>query len=199
MGLFAVKYQDVPGRGVIAQGGLKFRATEESLSHYFSSILPFVSLNDLIGEAVFWIIMPSTITLWIFPILIYKQGLPLSLLWIVLLHVALYIIHLFIYVKPLNYLVFVLANPFVEFSFYIITGIYFVYLGHISWAIAMGSVFIFYKVGLDVVLISALTFPINRFVGLPTSDALIKLIGWHYGRKYTNEDPTEWKMSNHDK
>lgn len=194
MGLFAVEYQDVEGRGVIAQGGLKFRASEDSLCHYFAPILPFVSLNDLIGEAVFWILMPSTIAVWAFPLLLYMKGLPSALVWSFGLHILAYVIHLLVYIKPLNYLVFILGNKVLQFVAYVVLVVVCALTGHIAWAIALAVVFLFYVVSVSEILVSILTFPVNRLVGLPTSDQLLRLIGWYYGRKYTKDDPTKWKM-----
>jgi len=74
MGLFFVDYQNVPGQCVYAKGGLKFRADEEALRRYFAPILPYVSLNDLIGEAVFWVLLPSSLAIWTFPFLLYYRG-----------------------------------------------------------------------------------------------------------------------------
>lgn len=191
MGLFAVEYQDVPGRGVFAYGGLKFRASEQSLRRYFAPVLPFISLNDLIGEAVFWILMPSTIAIWTLPLLLYLKGLPWALIWTFGLYVLSHIVHLFVYIKPLNYLVFILGKRMLQLVAYVVLAIVFAFTGHISWTITLAAVFLFYVVGLDVVFVSVLTLPLNS---LPTSDQLLRLIGWHYGRKYTKDDPTKWKM-----
>jgi hypothetical protein len=193
MGLFAVEYQDVPGRGVIAQGGLKFRASEEALSRYFAPILPYVSLNELIGEAVFWITIPSAITIWAFPLFLYLYGLPLGLLLALGLHVIAEVIHQIVYIKLLNYLSF-FGNRMVQIMAYIILGIVFGFTGHGTWTIALAGVLTFYAVGLSEVLMSVVDIFLAKFVGIPKSDQLLRLIGWHYGRKYTNDDPTEWTM-----
>ena len=71
MGLFSVYYDNIPGRCIIAQGGLEFHCDEASLYEYFDSILSYVSLSDLIGEAVFWFLMPSSLAIWAFPVLLY--------------------------------------------------------------------------------------------------------------------------------
>jgi hypothetical protein len=194
MPLFAVEYQDVAGRGVIAQGGLKFRASEQSLRHYFAPILPFVSLNDLIGETVFWILMPSTIAIWAFPPLLYLTEFPWALVWMFGLYILLQVVHLLLYIKLLNYVVFILGNKVLQFIAYVVLVVASALTGHIAWAIALAAVFLFYAVGVSEIFASILTFPMNRFVGLPTSDQLLRLIGWYYGRKYTQDDPTTWKM-----
>jgi hypothetical protein len=194
MGIFAVEYQDVPGRGVITQGGLKFRASEPSLCRYFAPILPFVTLNDLIGEAVFWFLMPSTIAVWSFPLLLYLKGLPWALIWMFGLYIFAQVFHLFMYVKPLNYLIFILGNRILQLVAYFVIAIVFMLKGYIAWAISLAAVFLFYAVGVSEIIAGIFTFPVNRFVGLATSDQLLRLIGRHYGRKYTQDDPTNWKM-----
>ena len=194
MGLFAVEYQDIPGRGVLAQGGLKFRASERSLSRYFAPILPFVTLNDLIGEAVFWILIPSTIVVWTLPLLLYLTGLPWALAWTIGLYLLAHVIHLLVYIKPLNYLVFILGNRILQFIAYIILAAVFAFTTHIDWAITLATMFLYFALGLDVIFVSPLTLVLTRFVGLPTSDQLLRLVGWYYGRKYTTDDPTKWKM-----
>src|SRR5215207_4367404 len=106
MGLFAVDFQDVPGQCLYAQGGLKFRADEEPLRRYFSQVLPYVSLNDLIGEAVFWVLFPSSLAIWTFPFLLYLYGVGFSLMAGVVLFLLAGIVHQYVYLKSLNYLVF---------------------------------------------------------------------------------------------
>ena len=194
MALFAVEYQEVPGRGVIAQGGLEFRASEHSLLHYFAPILPFVSLNDLIGEAVFWILMPSTIAVWAFPPLLYIKGLPQALVWMFGFNILAAAIHLLVYIKPLNYVVFILGNKILQFVVYVVLVVASARTGHNHWAIALSGVFLFYAIGVAELILGVIILPVNRFVGLPTSDQLLRLIGWYYGRKYTQGDPTKWKM-----
>jgi len=103
MGLFAVDYRNVPGQCVYAQGGLKFRADEEALRRYFSQILPYVSLNDLIGEAVYWVLFPSSLAVWTFPFLLYFQGLAFTLVTVAVLFLVAGIAHQYMYSKSLNY------------------------------------------------------------------------------------------------
>ncbi len=194
MGLSAVEYRDVSGRGVVAQGGLKFRASEQSLSRYFAPILPFVTLNDLIGEAAFWILMPSTIAVWTLPLLLYLTGLPWALTWTIGLYLLAHIIHQLVYFKSLNYIVFMLGNRILQFVVYLFLAIVFANTNHLDWTITLAAMFLCIALGLDVIFVSPLTLVLNRFVGLPTSDQLLRLIGWHYARKYTEDDPTKWKM-----
>jgi len=194
MGLFSVSYQDLPGRGVIAQGGLKFRASEESLRRYFAPILPYVSLEDLIGEAVFWVLAPSTVAIWTFPCLLYFKGLGLAIAWTIGINIALHVVHLFVYVRALNYLIFVLSNRLLQLLAYVVVGTVFGLTGHLAWTIALGIAFLFYAVGLDVICFGVLIFPFHYlFVALPTSDQVLRRVGWYHGSKH-GENPRDWKM-----
>jgi len=111
MGLFSVDYNNVPGKCIYAKGGLKFRADEESLSRYFAPILPHVSLNDLIGEAVFWILLQSTIAIWIFPFLLYTHGILYVIVVSIILYLIVAIVSLLVYIRPMNYIVFFYRTP----------------------------------------------------------------------------------------
>ena len=194
MGLFSVEYQDVPGQGVIAQGGLKFRAPEASLSRYFAPVLPYVSLNDLIGEAISWILMPATVAIWIFPLLLYLYDIPMALFIMLGVQVAAEILHQLVYIKPLNYITFYLGNKILQVVAYVVLALVFGFSGHGSWIIPLAGVFVYYAIGLGNVVMSILDLFLAMFVGVPKSDQLLRLIGWHYGRKYTNDDPTKWTM-----
>jgi hypothetical protein len=114
MGLFSIDYKNVPRQGVYAHGGLKFRAGENSLSRFFAPILSYVSLNDLIGEAVFWVLLPSTLAVWTFPLIFYRIEL---IIVAPALYVLARIFQMCIYLKLLNYLIFVFANKLLQFIF----------------------------------------------------------------------------------
>lgn len=193
MGLFSVSYQNVPGQCVYAQGGLKFRADEDKLRRYFSPILPHISLNDLIGEAVFWSMLPSTLAIWIFPFLIYSQGVPFALTVAIILYLVSEIFHMVFYLKPLNYLIFILGNQFLSLIFYIVWGAILIISGSMINAIILGVWFLFHTLGGNqIVFLLPLTPLLAKFF-LPPSDQILRNVGWYYGRKF-GLDPTQWKM-----
>jgi len=194
MGLFAVDYQDVPGQCVYAQGGLKFRADEGALRRYFSQILPYVSLNDLIGEAVFWILFPSSLAIWTFPFLFYFQGVGFALLAALILFLLAGIAHQYIYLKSLNYLVFVFGNRLLQLAGYVVWGVVFLAGGSISNTLIIGAWFIFFALGLGDLILGLL--PIlfqGRLFSLPLSDQVLRTVGIYYGAKF-GADPLTWKM-----
>lgn len=204
MGFFSVDYRNVPGQCVYAQGGLKFRADEDALCRYFAPILPYVSLNDLIGEALFWFMLPSTLAIWIFPFLLYSRGIFFAVIATAALYLLVKIWHMFLYIKSVNYLVFILGNPIPELVAYIVWAIIFISSDYITKIIILGVWFLGFKLGIDEVFSSIFYFaflPIQRayfkkikkFLFLPLSDQILINIGWYYAKKF-GIDPTKWKM-----
>lgn len=194
MGLFSLDYQNMPGQCVYAKGGLKFRADEDALRHYFAPILPYVSLNDLIGESVFWSMLPSTVAIWTFPFLLHSQGILFAIIATLVLYLVAEIGHMAFYIKPLNYVVFILGNQFLSLVVYIIWAVILILSGSIVGAIILGVWFLFFALGLSQIIF---LFPIIPFLtklfSLPPSDQVLKNVGWHYARKF-GIDPTKWKM-----
>lgn len=194
MGLFAVDYQNVPGQCVYAQGGLKFRADEEALRRYFSTILPHVSLNDLIGEAVFWVLLPSSLAIWTFPFLLYYQGSVFALVVVIVLFLLVGIAHQYIYLKPLNYLLFIFGNRLLQLAGYVVLAVIFIVAGSIANALIIGAWFILFALGLGDLLLGLL--PIlfrGKLFSLPQSDQVLRTVGIYYGAKF-GEDPLSWRM-----
>jgi len=193
MGLFSVNYQNVPGQCVYAQGGLKFRADEEALSRYFAPILSYVSINDLIGEAVFWFLLPSTLAIWTFAFLLYRQGILFALIATIVLYLFVVIGHMVLYIKPLNYVVFILGNRLLQLVAYVVLAVILVLSGSILKVIILGGWFLFFAVGLDQLILLPLISILRKFFSLPPSDQVLRNIGWYYARKF-GIDPTQWKM-----
>lgn len=187
MGLFLLDYKNVPGRNIYARGGLKFRADEHSLRHYFAPILPYVTLNDLIGEAVFWSVLPSTLAIWTFPIVFYRGE---FIIIVIALYVLAQILHMTIYLKWLNYLVFVFSNKLLEFLFYAILAGVFMQNGSVFAAVILGIVFLFFAIGGDefhfgLIMLALLSHAwfrpfTKRFLYLPRSDQIL----WNVSRFY---------------
>ena len=194
MGLFSVNYQNVPGQCVYAKGGLKFRADEDKLRHYFSPILPRISLNDIIGEAVFWSMLPSALAIWIFPILLYFKGILFALIATLILYLITEIGHLIFYLKPLNYIVFILGNNFLAFIIYLIWAMMLIRSGSKEEVIVLGVWFLFFAFGLGQLILLPLLPILTKFFALPPSDQILRNVGWYYARKF-GLDPTKWRMS----
>jgi len=197
MGLFSLDYKNVPGQHIYSRGGLKFRADEESLRHYFAPILSYATLNDLIGEAVFWCLLPSTLAIWAFPLVLYP---PDSIFLVLVLYVLGRILHMAIYLKPLNYLVFIFCNPLLQFLFYAILVVVFILnRSVISWErlpaiLFLAAVFLFFRLGGDELLFGLIMLGFlshvwfrpftKRFLYLPPSDQILWNVGRFYRKKF---------------
>jgi hypothetical protein len=195
MGLFSVDYQNVPGQCVYARGGLKFRADENALRRYFSPILPYVSLNDLIGEAVFWVLLPSSFAIWTFPFLLYYYGGVLAVVTTLLLSTFVGIVHQYIYVKSINYLVFIFGNRLLWLAGYIVWALIFIFQGSSADVVFLGVWLIIFWLGLGDT-IHSLFLPIlfrKKFFSLPLSDQVLRTVGFYYGNKL-GMDPFSWRM-----
>ena len=184
LGLFFIKYQNVPGECIYAQGGLKFRADEKALNKWFAPILSHVSLNDLIGEAVFWNLLTSTFAIWIFPFFLYIIWIPFALIAVILIYLILEICCSCFYLKSLNYLVFILSNRLLQLTAYIILVSIFLYFGFISKAIILGLWFLFFLIGLENLIFLLPMIPIRKVLfSLPPSDQALRNVALYYSRK----------------
>ena len=193
MGLFSLNYHNVPGQCVYAKGGLKFRADEEKLYRYFSPILPHISLNDLIGEAVFWSMLPSTLAIWTFPILLYFKGISFALIATLILYLVAEIGHLAFYSKFLNYIIFVLGNNLLALVVYLIWAATLIFSGSMGEVIVLAIWFLFFALGLSQLILLPLLPILTKFFALPPSDQILKNIGWYYAEKF-GLDPVKWTM-----
>ncbi len=195
MGLFSVDYQNDPGQCIYAQGGLKFRADEEALRRYFSPILPYVSLNDLIGEAVFWVLLPSSLAIWTFPFLLYYYGAVLAVGATLLLSTFVGVVHQYVYLKSINYWVFIFGNRLLWLAGYVVWAVIFIFQGSSANVVFLGVWLIIFWLGLGDT-IHNLLLPIlfrKKFFSLPLSDQVLRTIGFYYGVKF-GMDPFNWGM-----
>ena len=200
----SVDYENVPGHGIYAQGRLKFRFDEDALRRYFAEILPYVSLNELIGEAVFWFMLPSAIAIWTFPFLLYySQGILFTVVGAVALYFIAEMAHLFFYLKPLNHILLIFGNHFLALIVYVIYAIILILSGSLMKAIILGAWFLFFALGLNE-LLSLIIFVVvgrvyfsqkKRFLTLLKPDQILINIGWYYASKL-GIDPSKWEMYN---
>lgn len=200
MGLFELNILDYPNRCIYA-GGLKFRADKETLERCFNPILTHISLNDLVGEAVFWMFLPWTTAIYIFPFLLFSKGLSIALLATVIIYLSLEILHWFVYVKSINYLLFFLASPIPQIILYVAFGVLFYMSGSYFEIITLGIVLLFFRFGGGVILSSIIFLPLHIIAGryyrktgkylfLPSSDQVLRTIGFYYARKYKIDPQT---------
>lgn len=134
MGAFTIKYQNHPGSGITAQGGLKFYEDEQTIERKLHPLPSYVPLSDLLGEAVFWFQFPETLAIWIFPLLLFAYGFPIAILVTSAIYIAAAVFYLLRYSRPLNFLHLVLGGTLVPLIAYIAWAVAFIITGS-AWAI----------------------------------------------------------------
>jgi hypothetical protein len=195
MGLFTVEYRNIEGQGVVAQGGLRFRADEASLRRYFAEILPHVSLNDLIGEATSWLLLPSAIAFWLFPVLLYSLDISLAVYATAAIYFIATLSHFLIYSKPVNYLVLLFSQRAPRLLVYAGWATILVLKGLRTKTIVLGVSYLFFGFGVEARMIATLLTPVYaKLFSLPPSDQVLRNVGWYYGAKH-RIDPASWSMS----
>ena len=193
MGLFAVDYQNVEDQCVYAQGGLKFRADEDRLMNYFKPILSKVTLNDLIGEAVYWTLLPQVLIILIFPFLLSIKGFLFAGLLSLAFYIVLDFLHLNYYFKFFNYFSFIFGNPIMQVLYYLAWGVIFYKTQRVINIYVIGSFLLLINLGLFKFFSSIILFyPVSKYF-LPPSDQVLRKVGWYYGRK-NGQNPTTWTM-----
>lgn len=101
------------------------------------------------------------------------------------------------YLKSLNYLVFIFSNRLFQFAGYVVWAVIFVRAGSMANALAVGAWFIFFALGLDALVLGLLNLILvrNKIFSLPESDQALRTVGIYYGVKL-GMDPLTWKMYN---
>ncbi|MBI3664982.1 MAG: hypothetical protein HY236_01955 [Acidobacteria bacterium] len=108
--VFAVEYRNVPGKGVFARGGLKFRSDEAALRQQYRAVLEKVSLETLLGEAALWVLGPSTAAIWAFPPLLWRLPVDRAVIYSGALFLLLQVAQMLFFSRRLNYVLLVLGN-----------------------------------------------------------------------------------------
>ena len=108
--LFAVEFRNVPGKGLFASGGLKFKTDEATLRRQCAPLLDRVSIHTLLGEASLWVLWPSTAAIWVFPFLVWRLSIDWAILASIGVFLAVLVLNMLFYSRRLNYGVLVLGN-----------------------------------------------------------------------------------------
>lgn len=116
--LFAVEFRNLPGKGVQASGGLQFQSDESTLRRRYAKVLEAVPLNTLVGEATLWVLAPSTVSIWAFPLLLWRLSIDLAVLGAMGLFLAAQVAQMLVYARWLNYIVLVCGNRAVQILVY---------------------------------------------------------------------------------
>lgn len=169
---------------VYSERGLKFTASIEYLSDYFSELLTYRSLNQLIGETVHWIWLPNYIAYFALPFLLSSYSyLTVAIIMLVILGIGSVFISLF-YFRWLNILSLLVAPLFIWLSYAFVWGFLFIINGSILNAIIVGVSFILLLVGVYDLIVGLFNLPIQLWImRMPQSDCILRNIGWYHGRK----------------
>lgn len=198
MGLFSLQFRNVPDEAIYAEGGLKFRADERALRRYFAPILSRVSLNDLVGEAVFWVHLADTASIWAFPILLYVRGPSAAFVGAALIFLVAEMASRAIYIKVLNYTVFVLGNRALQLFAYGAFAVWLWIHGSTGGALALAFWLGIFWFGAAQFLGGLLLLPIHRILfSLPPSDQALRNVGFYHGVRI-GLDPLKCRMHGND-
>ena len=195
MGFFTVEFKNVAGQGVFAQGGLRFRADEESLRRYFAPILPHISLNDLIGEATSWLLLPSAISFWLFPVLLDALDISVAVVATAAIYLVATLSHFLAYSRPVNYLVLLFSQKIPRLLFYAGWAALLILRGFTMKAAVLGGAYLLFGFGVEARMVATLLAPLYaQLFSLPPSDLVLRNVGWYHAARH-GVDPTTWRMS----
>jgi len=182
MGLFELPYENIADDGILAKGEIKFAGDEQYLQSYFSKIQVSVSLKDLVGEAVFYLIFPGTVCFYLFIICLIFLNLKTCLLIALSTYIALDFIHRLIYIKPINYIIFVIGHPISKIIMIIIASIMFYIAGN-PMRILYACLWYFLAGFLENMIIIPFEMLYSKLLfSLPKNDQILRNVGLYYGK-----------------
>lgn len=122
---FSVEYRTVPGKGLFAAGGLRFKTEESDLRRDYPAALNQVPFGRLLGEAALWVLWPSTVAIWAFPLCLQFLRVDYAILADIGLFLAVQLATMLFYSRQLNVALFVLGNRPLQAGVYLVWGIVF--------------------------------------------------------------------------
>ncbi len=182
--LFAVTYRNVPGKGVFAQGGLKFQTEESAMRRQYAAVLRTAPLEVLLGEASLWVLWPSTAAIWAFPLLLWRFSTDVAVLAAIGLFLAVQIAHMLFYRQWLNYAGFVLGNRALQGLVYAGSAAGFWFSGQWMKALALAAWLLLMATGVVQVVFTVPFLPLltRLFSARPADQALWNVACTHARR-----------------
>lgn len=179
--LFTVDYRTVPGKGLFASGGLRFKTEEADLRREFPAVLDQVPFPRLLGEAALWVLWPSTIAIWAFPAFLQFLSVDYALLADVGVFLAVQIVTMLFYSLPVNYALFVLGNRPLQAGVYLAWGLVYWRAGALARLLPLAIWFLLMAFGVAQVVFVTPFLPLLRglFSRTPADQALR-----HIARRY---------------
>jgi len=171
---FAVEYRHVPGKGLFAAGGLRFHTEEADLRRDYAAALERVAFPRLLGEAALWVLWPSTAAIWAFPFLLARLSVDYALLADAGLFLAVQIVTMLFYARPLNYALLVLGNRPLQAVIYIAWAVWFWRDGATGKVVALAAWFLLMAFGVAQVIFVTPFLPLLKvlFSRTPADQAL---------------------------
>jgi len=121
---FTLHYRRVPGKGLFAAGGLRFRTEEADLCRDHPALLDRVPFARLLGEAALWVLWPSTAAIWAFPALLARLSVDYAILADIGLFLAVQVVTMLFYARPLNYALVLLGNRPLQAVVYLVWAVW---------------------------------------------------------------------------
>ncbi|HYM10547.1 MAG TPA: hypothetical protein VEU62_07440 [Bryobacterales bacterium] len=182
--LFAVEFPSIAGKGLFASGGLKFQDDEPALRRQYGFILKLVPLDVLLGEAALWVLWPSTVAIWVFPLLLWPLAIDRAVLAAIAVFLAVQIAHMLFYAQRLNYAVFVLGNRALQAAVYAVCALLFWHAGAITKIIALAAWLLLMATGILQVIFVVPFLPLLKywFARRPADQALRNVVRHHARR-----------------
>ena len=122
---FSVEYRAVPGKGLFAAGGLRFKTEESELRRDYPTVLDQVPFPRLLGEAALWVLWPSTVAIWLFPFCLQFLRVDYAILADIGIFLGVQLVSMLFYSFSLNYALFVLGNRPLQAGVYLLWAIVF--------------------------------------------------------------------------
>ena len=178
---FSVEYRAVPGKGLFAAGGLRFKTEESDLRRDYPSVLDQIPFPRLLGEAALWVLWPSTAAIWAFPALLQFLRVDYAILADIGVFLCVQIISMLFYSSPLNYALFVLGNRPLQAGVYLLWGVVFWRAGAPGQILPLAIWFLLMAFGVAQVVFVTPFLPLLRgvFSRTPADQAL-----GHVARRY---------------
>lgn len=171
------------------QGGMKIGFSRQELEDYFNVLLEKRSLEQMIGETAYWVLIPSIIAVYSFPVLLFVSN---SLLWAVLgsfgFMMSFSVLNQSMYNYVFNrYIVRPVSHAIPKVVVMILAGVYF-YLNDMGIITALFPLFWYFIIDripilyliCELILIKTKSW----LYKLPDPDGVLRQVGWHWARKY---------------
>lgn len=171
------------------QGGMKIGFSRQELEDYFNVLLEKRSLEQMIGETAYWVLIPSTIAVYSFPVLLLISN---SLLWAVLgsfgFMMSFSVLNQSIYNYVFNrYIVRPVSHAVPKVMLMTASGVYFYWsgLGVITALFPLFWYFVIDRIPILYLLCELLLIKTKSWLyKLPDPDGVLRQVGWYWARKY---------------